>query len=113
VRENAKLYPRLFMTWQCHAEEFKKELDIYLYLHQFICMKTTLNLPDLLVREAKRRALDEETTLTELIVQGLKERLEREAQPGSLPLSSAHGGLRTGVEWNRLEAAEDGGEAYR
>ena len=40
-------------------------------------MKTTLNFPDKLVQEAKRRALDEGTTLTDLVVQGLEARVGR------------------------------------
>lgn len=76
-------------------------------------MKTTLNLPDVIALRAKRRALEEGTTLTELIVQGLKARLEREALPGELPVSRASGGLCPGVSWESLAAAEDGAEAYR
>ncbi|MEI6387067.1 MAG: hypothetical protein WCQ50_10540 [Spirochaetota bacterium] len=76
-------------------------------------MKTTLNLPDPVVREAKRRALAEATTLTELIIQGLKSRLEKDKAIGILPLSVAGGGLRAGLSWDQLEVAEDGGEAYR
>ena len=76
-------------------------------------MKTTLNLPDPVVREAKRRALEEATTLTDLIVQGLKTRLEKGTRTEALPVSVAEGGLRYGVVWERLEAVEDEGEAYR
>ena len=76
-------------------------------------MKTTLNLPDPVVKEAKRRALEEATTLTDLIIQGLKTRLERGTRTETLPESVAEGGLRYGVVWERLEAAEDGDEAYR
>lgn len=76
-------------------------------------MKTTLNLPDTVVREAKRRAIEEATTLTDLIVQGLKTRLERGEQAGPLPQSKAAGGLQAGVSWEGLAAAEDAGEAYR
>jgi len=86
---------------------------MHLYLHQYICMKTTLNLPDPVVREAKRRALAEETTLTDLIVQGLKARLARGSARGSLPTSTAGGGLCPGVSWDRLEAYGDAGEAHR
>ena len=76
-------------------------------------MKTTLNLPDPVVREAKRRALAEDTTLTELIVQGLKVRLERGSARGALPVSTAVGGLCPGVTWDQLEAADEAGEAHR
>ena len=76
-------------------------------------MKTTLNLPDPVVREAKRRALAEDTTLTDLIVQGLKARLERGSARGALPVSTAAGGLCPGVTWDQLGATEDAGEAHR
>ena len=76
-------------------------------------MKTTLNLPDPVVREAKRRALAEDTTLTDLIVQGLKARLERGSARGVLPVSTAAGGLCPSVSWDQLGAADDAGEAHR
>ncbi len=76
-------------------------------------MRTTLNLPDLIVAQAKKRALAEGSTLTELLVQGLKQRLERYQPDRSLPISRASGGLADGVSWDRLEAAEPGFEAYR
>jgi hypothetical protein len=76
-------------------------------------MKTTLNLPDAVVFQAKRRALEEGTTLTELIVQGLKARLEKLPRPGPLPLSRSTGGLKPGLAWEDLEAAEDAQDAYR
>lgn len=76
-------------------------------------MKTTLNLPDPLVLQAKRRALEDGTTLTSLIVEGLKARLEKRQPQGQLPVSKAAGGLQSGVSWETLEAAEDGSETYR
>jgi hypothetical protein len=87
--------------------------DIYLYIRQYICMKTTLNLPDPVVLQAKRRALEEGTTLTDLIVQSLKTRLEKPAGRGPLPVSDARGGLKNGVNWVDLVAAEGAEEAYR
>jgi hypothetical protein len=76
-------------------------------------MKTTLNLPDTVVQDAKRRALAEDTTLTDLIVQGLKARLKLGTTRGTLPVSAATGGLCPGVRWDRLGTADDSGEAYR
>ncbi len=76
-------------------------------------MKTTLNLPDPVVYQAKRRALEEGTTLTDLIIQGLKARLERAREYGPLPVSGVSGGLCQGVTWEALEAAEGSGETYR
>lgn len=76
-------------------------------------MRTTLNLPDRLVAEAKRRALAEGTTLTELLTQGLESRLERNVRDFTLPVSKAEGGLAAGVGWDTLEAAETADEQYR
>ena len=76
-------------------------------------MKTTLNFPDKLVQEAKRRALDEGTTLTDLVVQGLEARVGRGRREGLLPVSMASGGLQAGVTWEKLAASGDAGEAYR
>lgn len=76
-------------------------------------MRTTLNLPDDVVREAKRRALEEGTTLTELIVEGLGQRLARDRVRGALPVSTAAGGLRPGVAWDRLEPEERGEQDHR
>lgn len=76
-------------------------------------MKTTLNLPDTVVKEAKQRALSEDTTLTELIIQGLRARLEKGNRNTELPQSTARGGLHPGVSWEDLEAADPEGGPYR
>ncbi len=76
-------------------------------------MRTTLNLPDRLVAEAKRRAFAEGTTLTELLTQGLKSRLEQYSRDFTLPVSRAGGGLAAGVDWDTLEAAEAADNQYR
>jgi hypothetical protein len=76
-------------------------------------MRTTLNLPDPMVAQAKKKALEEGTTLTDILVQGLKARLERNQLARTLPVSKARGGLASGVDWDRLEAAEPEGETYR
>ncbi|MEE8440917.1 MAG: hypothetical protein V3S41_04280 [Spirochaetia bacterium] len=76
-------------------------------------MRTTLNLPDDVVQEAKRRALEEGKTLTQLIVEGLRDRL-RTAGPGAtLPVSLAGGGLRAGVSWEKLVSTNQENEGYR
>lgn len=90
-----------------------KTLDSHLHKTQYICMRTTLNLPDPLVSQAKRRALSEGTTLTDLIVKGLQSQLEKFQPERPLPVCSVAGGLAFGVEWDRLEAAESAGEGYR
>ena len=76
-------------------------------------MRTTLNLPDPMVAQAKRRALEEGTTMTDILVQGLQARLERTHPDRELPVSKAEGGLQRGVSWARLQAAEAEGELYR
>lgn len=76
-------------------------------------MRTTLNLPDDLSRRAKRQAVDEGTTLTSLIVEGLEARLERRPASGRPPVSEARGGLQPGVSWDELEPVDAEGERYR
>ena len=51
--------------------------------------------------------------MTDILVQGLKARLERSKLVRSLPVSTASGGLAQGVSWDRLEAAEPEGDLYR
>lgn len=70
-------------------------------------------MPDDLIRKAKRTAIDEETTLTQLIIEGLESRLEAVKIRGPLPVSSARGGLRKGVSWDHLVSNEENAEAYR
>jgi len=76
-------------------------------------MRTTLNIPDPLVRDAKRRAVEEGKTLTDLLVEGLRSRLAATLPARPLPVSSASGGLLPGVDWRLLEAAEPTAEEYR
>jgi hypothetical protein len=76
-------------------------------------MRTTLNLPDAIAAQAKKRALEEGTTMTDILVQGLKARLERTNLARALPVSKFSGGLAPGVAWDSLVAAESEGERYR
>jgi hypothetical protein len=76
-------------------------------------MRTTLNIPDLLIRDAKRRAVDEGKTLTDLLVEGLRTRLSRNLPVRTLPVSSAGGGLVPGADWKLLESADPAAEGYR
>ncbi len=76
-------------------------------------MRTTLNLPDVLARDAKRKALEEGKTLTDLIVDGLRIRLSKTIPARTLPISTAAGGLLPGVDWVRLAAVEPAMENYR
>jgi len=66
-----------------------------------------------MVAEAKVKAFQEGTTMTEILVQGLKARLERGHFSRDLPVSKASGGLASGVDWDQLETAEPEGELYR
>jgi hypothetical protein len=67
-------------------------------------MKTTLNLRDDLVAQAKALATQESTTLTKMIEEGLTLRLRRTTRTESsrllreLPVSSRAGGLRKGID---------------
>jgi hypothetical protein len=76
-------------------------------------MRTTLNLPDAMVAQAKKRAFEEGTTMTEILVLGLKARLERSQLARALPVSKSGGGLASGIRWEGLEAADLGGDDHR
>jgi hypothetical protein len=78
-------------------------------------MRTTVNLPDELLRQARKRAAEEDTTLTALLADGLRLRLAGPAAPGrrrrSLPVSRRGGGLQPGIDpasnASLLDAADD------
>jgi uncharacterized protein DUF6364 len=77
-------------------------------------MKTTLNLNDALLANAKAMAAQQHTTLTRLIEEGLQMRLraqESTAKAPRLPVFRGRGGLVSGVNAlsNKalLEAADD------
>ena len=60
------------------------------------CMRTTVDLPDELLIEAKKRAVDRRTTLRALLEAGLRAELARDtaaAQVTSLRLVTVEGGL--------------------
>lgn len=64
-------------------------------------MKTTLNLNDALLKEAKTLAAQQRTSLTHLIEEGLRLRLrmqQRRLQPPSLPVHHGQGGLVSGLD---------------
>ncbi len=67
-------------------------------------MKTTLNLDDRLLKEAKSAAARQHTSLTKLIEQGIQLRLRpppaalHKQSKKALPVFSGHGGLRRGVD---------------
>ncbi len=84
-----------------------------------ICMRTTVDLPDALLEDARRRAADEGTTLTALLADGLRMRLERRpaaaAQRRPLPRSPNGGGMHPWIDpasnGSLLDAADDDGAA--
>lgn len=66
-------------------------------------MKTTLNLNDQLLADAKALAARQRTSLTRLIEEGLQLRLRADARPARrakvrLPVFKGHGGLVKGVD---------------
>jgi hypothetical protein len=66
-------------------------------------MKTTLNLNDQLVANAKALAAQQRTSLTRLIEEGLQLRLRAQAvesrqRPARLPVFKGRGGLVAGVD---------------
>jgi hypothetical protein len=67
-----------------------------------VCMRTTVDLPDGLLREARERAAEEGTTLTALLADGLRLRLSRvitgPRRRRKLPVSKAGGGLQPGID---------------
>jgi hypothetical protein len=83
------------------------------------CMRTTVDLPDELLTQARSRAADEGTTLTALLADGLRLRLARRVPPASdrrpLPVSRNRGGMRPwidpGSNASLLDAADDDGAA--
>ena len=70
-------------------------------------MRTTIRLPEELLKRAKRRASEEGRTLTDLIEEGLRAVLARKTRPEqaracSSAISKATGGLRPGVDLTRF-----------
>jgi hypothetical protein len=65
-------------------------------------MRTTINLPDDLILQAKKAALDADTTLTEIIANALREALARRRQKKANSefkiIASGSGGVLPGVD---------------
>ena len=74
-------------------------------------MRTTVRLPDHLIRKAKKKAAETGRTLTSLLEEGLKVVLAEPAgtnrRPVRLPVSTASGGTLPGVDLNRSADLED------
>jgi hypothetical protein len=56
-----------------------------------VCMRTTINLPDALAEEAKRRARASGRTFTSLVVEGLRRVLAEERTGPQVPELPAYG----------------------
>lgn len=85
------------------------------YGDMVLCMRTTVDLPDELLKQARSRAADEGTTLTALLADGLRLRLARRVPPAStrrpLPTSRNRGGMQPWIDpasnASLLDAADD------
>jgi hypothetical protein len=73
-------------------------------------MRTTVRLRDDLLRRAKRRAAEEQRTLTSIVEEGVSLVLARPVGPRrrrvDLPVSRATGGVLPGVDLNRSSDLE-------
>lgn len=76
-------------------------------------MRTTLNFPDMIIHDAKLHALREGTTLTALMVQGLRLRIEKHPVVKNLPVSGAAGGIYPKVNWISLSDGSIETEGFR
>ena len=56
-----------------------------------ICMRTTINLPDGLAEDAKRRARESGRTFTSLVIEGLRHMLSESAAPSAFERLPVHG----------------------
>jgi hypothetical protein len=80
-------------------------------------MKTTLNIDDKLLAEAKSRAAQERSTLTRLIEEGLALRLRpaeagvKQARPPSIPVFTRGGGLLPGIDGSSNRSMLDAADA--
>jgi hypothetical protein len=73
-------------------------------------MRTTIRLRDELLKRAKKRAADEQRTLTSLVEEGVALVLARPAKKRreriELPVSRASGGVQSGVDLSRSTEIE-------
>lgn len=74
----------------------------------YMCMRTTLDLDDSLMRAAKRRAAETGRTLTALVETALRELLRREASAPDVPFrldwTAVEGGVQAGVDLDDRDA---------
>lgn len=73
-----------------------------------LCMRTTLNLPDDLMRDAKARAAEEGVTLTQLVAEGLRSRIGATGPSRSFRVPVFDGdGMQPGVDLSDNAATQD------
>ena len=99
---------RFTVEWLFVESLRNQHLPALLYHHNTaICteltMKTTLNIDDNLLAEAKAQAVRERTTLTRLVEEGLNLRMRSRARVvragrSALPLLRGTGALRAGID---------------
>lgn len=73
----------------------------------FLCVRTTIDLNDELMRKAKRRAADAGITLREVFERALRAHLETRSnarRPYKLRWHSEGGKLKPGVSWTDFES---------
>jgi hypothetical protein len=74
-------------------------------------MRTTINLPEELMRQAKKAALEADTTLTEIIANALRvalaKRLQKKAKRNFKINASGRGGVFPGVDLDDTSALLD------
>lgn len=74
-------------------------------------MRTTINLPDELILQAKKAALEADTTLTEIIANALREALakrrQKKAKRDFKIIASGSGGVFPGVDLDDTSALLD------
>lgn len=74
-------------------------------MSRHMTMRTTIRLPDDLIRDVKRLALSDGSTFTALVEEGLRNVLaqrRKKAKPPPIPVSSARGGF---IDWKNIAAA--------
>ena len=80
--------------------------------HTYVCMRTSVHIPDELLAEAKLKAAKDGRTLTSLIEEGLRLVVRPQTEPARrsqtpMPISTAGGGLRPGIDPVKLLSGSD------
>jgi hypothetical protein len=88
---------------------------LYVYYDTYICMKTTIEIPDSLLKEARKLASREGTSVKALVIESLQKTLSERKRPGTFKLRKATfkgKGLQAelqGASWERIrDAAYEG-----